>query len=282
MSREEDWDIIISPRSGWLDIQLKELWEYRDLVFMFVKRDFVTYYKQTILGPAWYIIQPLFMTIVFTIVFGKVAQIPTDKLPPFIFYMAGNIVWAYFSLCFNRTSDTFNANKNIFGKVYFPRLTIPLSIVIAGLLQFAIQFGLFLGFYFYFLYQGAPILTKWWVCALPVLLLQMALLGFGVGVLVSSLTTKYKDLRFTMGFVTQLWMYATPVVYPLTLVPDWLRPWYILNPMVSIVECFRYAFLGSGAIKWSYVYTSWAVTICILIVGILMFNRVERTFMDTV
>ena len=282
MNKEENWDIVINPRTGWTDLNLIEIWEYRDLIAMFVKRDFVTYYKQTILGPAWYVIQPLFMTIVFTIVFGKVAQIPTDKLPPFIFYMAGNIMWAYFSLCFNRTSDTFNANKSIFGKVYFPRLTVPLSIVISGLLQFAIQFFLFLGFFFYFLYQGAPIYTKWWVLALPVLLIQMALLGFGVGILVSSLTTKYKDLRFTMGFITQLWMYATPIVYPLTLVPDWLRPWYVINPMVSIVESFRYAFLGSGEIQWIYVVTSWAVTLVILFIGILMFNRVEKTFMDTV
>ncbi len=278
----ENWDMIIKPKTGWFDIDIGELWRYRDLVGMFIKRDFVTFYKQTILGPLWYIIQPLFTTIVFTIVFGKVAQIPTDKVPPFLFYMSGNVVWGYFSVCMGQTSDTFNKNKAIFGKVYFPRLTAPLSVIISSLLQFLIQFVLFLGFYLYFIGKGAPILPKLWILALPLLIIQMALFGFGVGVLVSSMTTKYKDMRFVMGFITQLWMYATPIVYPLSLVPDWLRPWYVLNPMVSVVESFRYAFLGSGAIQWSYVWVSWVVTLMVLLVGIVLFSRVEKTFMDTV
>jgi lipopolysaccharide transport system permease protein len=282
MSNEEQWDLVIKPKAGWFDIHLGELWRYRDLVAMFVKRDFVTMYKQTILGPLWFIIQPLFTTLIFTVIFGKVAKIPTDSLPPFLFYLSGNVAWGYFATCLSKTSDTFNANARIFGKVYFPRLTVPLSSVISGLLQFAIQFLLFLGFYFYFILKGAPIYPKFWITALPVLLLQMALLGFGMGVLVSSLTTKYKDLRFAMGFVTQLWMYATPIVYPLTLVPDWLRPWYALNPMVSVVECFRYAFLGSGVIVWGDVISGWLVTLLILCVGIVLFSRVEKTFMDTV
>jgi lipopolysaccharide transport system permease protein len=282
MNNENQWDMIIKPKTGWFDIDFGELWRYRDLIGMFVKRDFVTLYKQTILGPLWFIIQPLFTTLVFTIIFGKVAKIPTDNLPPFLFYMSGNVAWSYFATCLGRTSDTFNSNAGIFGKVYFPRLTVPLSIIISGLLQFGIQFLLFLGFYFYFMIQGAPILPKFWIGALPILLLQMALLGLGMGILVSSMTTKYKDLRFAMGFLTQLWMYATPIVYPLTLVPDWLRPWYVLNPMVSIVESFRYAFLGSGAIQWSYVATSWLVTLLILFAGIILFSRIEKTFMDTV
>jgi lipopolysaccharide transport system permease protein len=281
-NQEQQWDMVIKPKTGWFDLHLGELWRYRDLIGMFVKRDFVTYYKQTILGPLWYIIQPLFTTLVFTIVFGKVAKIPTDNLPPFLFYMSGNVSWAYFATCLSRTSDTFNSNAGIFGKVYFPRLTVPLSTVISGLLQFAIQLVLFLGFYFYFIMKGAPIVPKWWIVGLPVLLFQMALLGFGVGILISSMTTKYKDLRFAMGFMTQLWMYATPIVYPLTLVPDWLRPWYVLNPMVAIVESFRYAFLGSGAIQWSYVCISWMVTLFVLFAGIVLFSRVEKTFMDTV
>ncbi len=279
---KQEWDMVIKPKTGWFDINLRELWYYRDLIGMFVKRDFVTFYKQTILGPLWYIIQPLFTTIVFTIIFGKVAKIPTDNIPPFLFYMTGNVTWAYFAACLGGTSDTFNANKMLFGKVYFPRLTIPLAIVIFGLLQLAIQFVLFLCFYFYFMYQGVPIAPKWWIMAVPVLIFQMAILGFGVGVLVSSMTTKYKDLRFVIGFVIQLWMYATPIVYPLSMVPDWLRPWYVLNPMAAIVESFRYAFLGSGAIQWSYIVVSWGVTLIILFAGIILFSRIERTFMDTI
>lgn len=279
---EDQWDMIIKPKSGWFDIDLSELWRYRDLVGMFVKRDFVTMYKQTILGPLWFIIQPLFTTLVFTIIFGKVARISTDNIPPFLFYLSGNVAWSYFGTCLGRTSDTFNSNAAIFGKVYFPRLTVPVASIISALLQFGIQFLLFLGFYFYFIMQGAPIFPKFWIVALPLLLLQMACLGLGVGILVSSMTTKYKDLRMAMGFITQLWMYATPIVYPLSLVPDWLKPWYVLNPMVSIVESFRYAFLGSGAIQWSYVAISWSVTLVILFGGIVLFSRVEKTFMDTV
>lgn len=282
MSNEQQWDLVIKPKTGWFDIHLGEIWRYRDLISMFVKRDFVTMYKQTILGPLWFIIQPLFTTLVFTIIFGKVAKIPTDNIPPFLFYLSGNVAWGYFATCLGRTSDTFNSNKSIFGKVYFPRLTVPVSTVISGLLQFGIQFVLFLGFYFYFMIQGANIFPKLWIFALPVLLLQMAMLGFGMGILVSSMTTKYKDLRFAMGFVTQLWMYATPIVYPLTLVPDWLRPWYVLNPMVSVVEGFRYAFLGSGSIEWGYIASGWLVTLLILCAGILLFSRIEKTFMDTV
>ncbi len=279
---ETQWDMVIEPRSGWFDINLRELWKYRDLVIMFVKRDFVTIYKQTILGPLWFIIQPLFTTLIFTVVFGKVANIPTDNLPPFLFYMAGNVAWSYFAACLSKTSDTFNSNAAIFGKVYFPRLTVPLATVISALLQFAIQFVLFLCFYFYFMAKGAPIEPKAWIIVLPVLLLQMALLGFGMGILISSMTTKYKDLRFAMGFVTQLWMYATPIVYPLSLVPDWLRSWYALNPMVAVVEGFRYMFLGSGAIQWGYICTSWLVTLVLLFCGIVLFSRVEKNFMDTV
>ncbi|RWX48920.1 lipopolysaccharide transport system permease protein [Candidatus Electrothrix communis] len=274
--------MVIKPKTGWFDIHLGEIWRYRDLIGMFVKRDFVTMYKQTILGPFWFIIQPLFTTLVFTIIFGKVAKIPTDDIPPFLFYLSGNVAWGYFATCLGKTSDTFNTNAAIFGKVYFPRLTVPISSVVSSLLQFGIQFILFLGFYFYFMAKGAPLSPKMWIVGLPVLLLQMALLGFGMGVLISSMTTKYKDLRFAMGFVTQLWMYATPIVYPLTLVPDWLRPWYVLNPMVSVVESFRYAFLGSGIIAWGYVGIGWFVTLVILFIGILLFSRVEKTFMDTV
>lgn len=281
-SQEQQWDIVIKPKTGWLDLAILELWLYRDLIFMFVKRDFVTFYKQTILGPLWYIIQPLFTTIVFTVIFGRVARIPTDDLPPFLFYMAGNVVWAYFATSLGRTSDTFNANAGIFGKVYFPRLTVPISIVIVNFLQFFIQFTLFLGFYCYFYIKGSPITPNIWVLAVPLIMLQMAFLGLGVGILISSMTTKYKDLRFAMGFLVQLWMYATPIIYPLSQVPDWIRPYYVLNPMVSIVESFRYAFFSTGAIQWNYIAVSWLMTLFILVCGMLLFNRIEKTFMDTV
>ena len=279
---EQQWDLIIKPKTGWFDIDLKELWRYRDLISMFVKRDFVTLYKQTILGPLWYIIQPLFTTIVFTIIFGRVAKIPTDSLPPFLFYMAGNVMWGYFAGSLTSTSNTFNANAGIFGKVYFPRLTVPIATVIVTFLQFCIQLVLFLGFYFYFMIKGTPVHPTWWIVALPVILLQMALLSFGLGILLSSMTTKYKDLRFAMAFVVQLWMYATPVVYPLSQIPDWLLPYYILNPMVAIVESFRYMFFGTSALQWSQIGVSWAMTVFLLFAGVVLFSRIEKTFMDTV
>ncbi len=281
-TNEKEWDLIIKPKTGWFDIDLQELWRYRDLIAMFVKRDFLTLYKQTILGPLWYIIQPLFTTLVFTIIFGRVAKISTDSLPPFLFYMAGNVMWGYFSTSLTATSNTFNSNAAIFGKVYFPRLTVPLATVIVNFLQFAIQLVLFLGFYFYFMMKGATINPTIWIVGLPVLLLQMALLSFGLGILLSSMTTKYKDLRFAMAFVVQLWMYATPVVYPLSQIPDWLLPYYVLNPMVALVESFRYMFLGTSAVQWSQIGISWLVTVLLVFAGVVLFSRIEKTFMDTV
>jgi lipopolysaccharide transport system permease protein len=280
--KEKKWDIIIKSKNNWFDINIKELWCYQDLIFMFVKRDFVTLYKQTILGPLWYIIQPLFTTIVFTVIFGKVAKISTDSLPPFLFYMAGSVIWGYFAASLTATSNTFNTNANIFGKVYFPRLTVPVATVIISLLQFSIQFVLFLGFYFYFILTGVSIQPTVWLLLLPLLLLQMALLSCGLGILLSSMTTKYKDLRFAMNFIVQLWMYATPVVYPLSQVPDWLLPWYVLNPMASIVESFRYMFFGASVVQWSHIGLSWFFTLLILFAGVVLFNRIEKTFMDTV
>ena len=279
---KESWDMIIKPKTGWFDIDLKEIWRYRNLIGMFVKRDFVTFYKQTILGPLWYIIQPLFTTLVFTIIFGRVAKIPTDTIPPFLFYMAGNVMWAYFNDSFKLTSDTFNANAKIFGKVYFPRMTVPIAVVVITMLQFLIQFVLFLGFYIYFYFKGTPLNISIYLIFLPLLLIQMALFSLGAGMVISSLTTKYKDLRFAIGFILQLWMYATPVVYPLTQVPDWLWPYYVLNPMVSVVECFRYMFFAESSIKMGYIFVSCGSTVLILIAGIILFCRIEKTFMDTV
>lgn len=281
-NNEQQWDLVIKPKTGWFDIDLIELWRYHDLIGMFVKRDFVTFYKQTILGPLWYIIQPLFTTLVFTIIFGKVAKISTDGIPPFLFYMAGNVTWGYFAASLNATSGTFNNNAAIFGKVYFPRLTVPLATVVVNFLQFFIQFFLFLGFYAYFYLKGAPIVPNLWILALPIILLQMALLSFGLGILLSSLTTKYKDLRFAMGFIVQLWMYGTPVVYPLSQIPEWLLPYYVLNPMVAIVESFRYAFMGTSVVQVNHIGISWCVTLFLLVAGVVLFSRIEKTFMDTV
>lgn len=278
----EQWDLIIKPKNGWFDIDLRELWRYRDLISMFIMRDFVTVYKQTILGPLWYIIQPLFTTVVFTIIFGKVAKISTDSLPPFLFYMSGNVVWGYFAATLTSTSNTFNSNAHIFGKVYFPRLTVPLATVLVNFLQFFIQLALFLAFYLYFYLAGAPVQPTAWLLLLPLLMVQMALLCLGLGILLSSMTTKYKDLRFAMTFLIQLWMYATPVVYPLSQIPDWLLPWYVLNPMVAIVESFRRMFFGTSAVQLSQIGLSWLMTLFILFIGVVLFSRIEKTFTDTI
>mgnify|MGYP001578199058 CR=1 FL=1 len=278
----ENWTTEIRSRSGWFDIRPMELWHYRDLISLFVRRDFVSIYKQTILGPIWFLLQPLFSTVVFTIIFGGIARIPTDGLPPTIFYMAGIIVWNYFSSCLTRTSDTFTANAGIFGKVYFPRLSVPLSIAIINMLTFAIQFSFFLCFLLYFYLKGSSVQPNWWVVITPLLLLQMGALGLGLGIIVSSLTTKYRDLAFVMGFGVQLWMYATPIVYPMSQIPEKWHWIYALNPMAAIVETFRYAFLGAGSIQPWQLGLSLAVTLLLLAVGIIMFSRVEKTFMDTV
>jgi len=281
-SPEDTWDTIIKPKSGWINIPFGEIYRYRDLIFMFVKRDFVTFYKQTILGPLWYIIQPLVNSVIFTIIFGKLAKIPTDGLPPFLFYMAGTVAWGYFSTCLTQTSNTFVANREIFGKVYFPRMTVPISIVITGIFQFLIQFVIFIGFLLYYWHQGAEVSPSIMIFTLPLILLQMAILGLGMGILVSSLVTKYRDLTFAMTFAVQIWMYLTPVVYPLTQVPENYRNLYVLNPMVSIVESFRGAFLGVSSIETHHILISVLVTLTIFIVGVILFSRIEKTFMDTV
>jgi lipopolysaccharide transport system permease protein len=273
---------VIRPRTGWFDLRLAELWNYRDLVFLFVRRDFVSAYKQTILGPLWYLIQPVLTTIVFTIVFGKIARIPTDGIPPFLFYMAGYIAWAYFAECLTMTSNTFVTNAHIFGKVYFPRLVVPLATVITNMMKFAVQFCLFLIFYAYFLLSGASVHPTIWIAVLPVLILEMALLGMGFGIVISSLTTRYRDLAFLVAFGVQLWMYATPVVYPLSQIPGKYHLFFMLNPMTAVVETFRAAFLGSGGVNSTFMAASWVITLLVLFVGIILFSRIEKTFMDTV
>ena len=242
MFKSQEWDLIIKSKKKFLDFRLSEIYNYRDLIFLFVKRDFVTFYKQTILGPLWYIIQPLINTIVFTIIFGNLAKISTEGVPPFLFYFAGNVIWGYFAICLSTTSNTFVGNASIFGKVYFPRITVPISNVLIGLIQFFIQFSLFLCFLLYFYFKGVNIQLNFTLLLLPLLLLQVAFVGLGFGLLISSLTSKYRDLTFVMGFGVQLWMYATPIVYPLSIVPEKFRFLACLNPMASIVESFRYIF----------------------------------------
>jgi lipopolysaccharide transport system permease protein len=279
---QEKWTTTIRPVKGWLNFNLAELWRYRDLIALFVKRDFVATYKQTILGPLWFLIQPLFSTLVFTVIFGKIARIPTDGLPPMLFYMAGIVSWNYFSTCMTNTANTFVMNAGIFGKVYFPRLTVPVSVVIVNLATFSIQFALFLCFLVYFKLRGVPIHPSPWILLMPLLIIQMGVLGLGVGIIVSSLTTKYRDLTFVVGFGTQLWMYATPVVYPMSQIPENWRWLYALNPMAAVVEAFRYSFLGAGAIHPSALFISLCTTVLLFGIGIILFSRIEKTFMDTV
>ena len=276
------WDMVIEPREGWFHLHLRDLWRYRDLVWMFVWRDFVAQYKQTILGPLWHVIQPLLTTLTFTVIFGSVAKLPTDGLPPFLFYMTGTVLWSYFATCLTATSNTFVGNAHIFGKVYFPRMAVPLAVVISRLIGFAIQFVIYLAFLAWYMFTGHGVHPTGWVAVVPLLLLQMAALGLGFGILVSSMTTRYRDLQQLVGFGVQLAMYATPVVYPLSLVGDRFR-WVVLaNPMTPIVETFRVAFLGSGTVSPLHLAYSAGFALVLLVLGLATFNRVERTFMDTV
>jgi lipopolysaccharide transport system permease protein len=251
-------------------------------VLLFVRRDFVAQYQQTILGPLWHVVQPLLTTVTFTIVFGRIARIPTDTLPPFLFYLSGTVLWGFFSSSFTKTSNTFVANANIFGKIYFPRLAVPTSTLGTSLIGFVIQFFIFLCFLGYFMLQGAPVDPNLWVLATPLLLLLMAGIGLGGGVILSAFTTRYRDLVSVVTFGVSLLMYMTPVVYPLSEVPETYRPIVMANPMTPIVEAFRYAFLGVGTISAGHLTYTVIFTAAILFTGIVIFNRIERTFMDTV
>ena len=282
-SKDTDkWDLYIKPKRGWFNIEIGEIFRYKDLILLFVKRDFVTFYKQTILGPLWYIIQPLFNTLVFTLIFGKVAKIPTDGLPPFLFYLSGTVVWSYFSHCLNETSNTFTTNAEVFGKVYFPRIAVPISVALTAVFQFLIQFAIFLGFLSYFWYKGSNINPTIYIITLPLIVLHMAILSIGFGMMISALTAKYRDLAFAMSFMIQLWMYLTPIVYPLSQVPEKYRLFILINPMTAVVESFRGAFLGVNSITPQELLFSIFLSILFFISGIVIFSRVERTFMDTV
>jgi len=283
MAQEQNtWTEVIRPRTNWFNFHFKEVWKYRDLLMLFVRRDFVSVYKQTILGPLWYLLQALFTTITFTIIFGKVANLPTDGVPQPLFYMAGIVCWGYFSQCLTKTSNTFVANAGIFGKVYFPRMTVPVSTVISNLVGFGIQLLMFLGFLAYYYFQGVPVKLNSALLLFPVLIILMAGMGLGFGIIISSLTTRYRDLQNLVGFGVQLLMYATPVIFPLSFFGGKLHTLMLLNPMTSVVETFKYAFLGSGSFNWFYIGYSAAFTLVILFIGIILFNRIERNFMDTV
>ncbi len=281
--KDSQWDVVIGPKKSVFSLNLKEVWRYKDLLFMTVKRDFVTLYKQTILGPLWFFIQPIFTTIVYTFVFGNLAGISTDGLPKILFYLSGTICWNYFAECFNKTSTVFKDNQAIFGKVYFPRLISPLSIVITGLMKLFVQLLLFLtALCFYNLFTEVHTTIEWAVVLFPVLIVIMALLSLGMGMIITSMTTKYRDLVFLIQFGIQLLMYATPVIYPLSAMPEKYKWLLVLNPMTAIIETFRTAFLGAGSFQWSYLVYSFSVASIIFLIGTVIFNRTEKTFMDTV
>ena len=276
------WTEEIKAESSLFAINFREIWHYRDLLFMLVKRDFITFYKQTILGPLWFIVQPLFTTLIFVILFGKIAKLSTDGIPQLAFYLAGITIWNYFSESLTKTSSVFTANASIFGKVYFPRLIMPLSIVASSLLKFAVQFALFILVVLYYTFVAQSIQPNIWILFTPVLILLMALFALGVGMIFSSLTTKYKDLTFLLAFGIQLFMYITPVVYPSSALPEKFQILAKINPLSSIFECFRYAYLGTGTFTITDLLISTLVIVFLFFAGVLVFNKVEKSFMDTV
>lgn len=275
------WDTVIESKHSLFAINFKELWHYRDLLVLFVRRDFITVYKQTLLGPLWFFIQPLLTTITFTIIFGNVAQLSTDGAPKVVFYLAGITLWNYFSTCLTTVSGVFNANAGIFGKVYFPRLIMPLTIIISNLMKFAVQFLLFIVFVGYFTFQN-QIQPNSWMVLTPVIIVLMAVIAMGVGLILSSMTTKYKDLNQLIGFGVQLFMYATPVIYPSSSVPNDYQWVVALNPLVGLFDYMRFAYLGVGAFSMAALLYPTLFSIGILAVGVLVFNKTQKTFMDTV
>ena len=285
MNSDKNWTTIIKPKDRLLSVDFGELWRYRDLCMLFVKRNITTQYKQTILGPLWYIVQPLLTMFTYMIIFGNIAHIPTDGLPQPLFYLAGICLWQYFADCITKTSNTFVDNANLFGKVYFPRMVTPISNVISNLLRLGIQLGLFL--VVYLMYQcfiiPGQIHTNWYVLLTPVLILMTAGLALGFGLLFSALTTKYRDLQMLLSFFVTLWMYATPIVYPLSLIGDnTMRLTMSLNPITGIIEAFKYGVLGEGEFDWGLLGYDFGFMVVLLAVGIIIFNKVQKSFMDTV
>lgn len=283
INKNNKFEYCVEAKNNLFDFKIKELIRYYDLILLFVRREFVAKYKQTILGPAWAILQPLLTTVVFTIVFGNMAKLSTDGVPPFLFYMSGNIIWTCFSTSLNETANTFITNAPILSKVYFPRLVMPISTVLSQFISFSIQFVFFLCFFlYYFLLPNSSVSMNWTVLFLPLYLIQIALLSLGCGVIVSSLTTKYRDLMMLISFGIQLWMYGCPIAYGLDLIPKKYLSLYMLNPVTPIIQNFRYSFLNSGYFDVKYYVISWITTFVVLFIGIMIFNKVEKTFADTV
>lgn len=284
---DQKFTIVIEPKTGWININLQEIWDYRDLILLFVKRSFVAQYKQTILGPAWAFIQPFLTTIVFTLIFGNIAGLAPGGIPSFVFYFSGNIIWQYFSGCLNSTANTFVANAGTMGKVYYPRLVMPISTVLSQLISFGIQYIFLIFFIGYYTFTKKGVHPNWWVLMTPVLLLQLAMLSMGFGIIISSVTTKYRDLAKLVGFGVQLWMYGSPVAYDMysmaALAPGgkW-HTLYMCNPVTTLINLFRYGYLGFGQIEWTFYWVGWISTSIILFFGVILFSHVERTFMDTV
>lgn len=284
MKEKEQWDLTIEPSGSIFKLNLKDVWRYRDLLLMFVKRDYVSFYKQTILGPLWFFIQPALTTIVYSIIFGGLAQISTDGLPRFLFYLSGITAWNYFADCIIKTSTVFKDNANIFGKVYFPRLIMPLSIVLSNLVKFFVQIILLVVAIIYYKYftEGVNIQFTSALLLFPLLVFIMAILGLGIGLIISSLTTKYRDLSFLVTFGVQLLMYATTVIYPISFVGEKFRPIIEMNPMTSVIEAFRFSFLGKGEFEFSYLMNSFFTSLVILVIGVIVFNKTEKDFVDTI
>jgi len=287
MQQEENWDLIIKPKNKWYQFGLSALWRYRDLMMLLVRRDFFSVYKQTLLGPIWFFIQPIFTTVIYYFMFGRIAHIPTDGKPPLLFYMGGLVCWNYFVECINGTSNVFINNANLFGKVYFPRLIVPVSTIISAGIKFLIQLLLFLVLLFYFVVikKDPSIHISWGLMFIPLLILLVAIMGMSIGIIISSVTTKYRDLKNVLGYLIQFWLYATPIIYPLSWMKTNLPAFYKLclaNPMSGIVETFKYAFFGSGTFSPSLILYSVAFTVVAFFISLILFNRVEKTFIDTV
>jgi lipopolysaccharide transport system permease protein len=281
-SNPQMWDMVIRPKRNLLDINLKEIWNYRDLVMLFVRRDFVAKYKQAILGPFWFILNPLISTLMYTLVFAGIAKIPTEGMPPQLFYLSGIVAWSYFASCLNGTSSTFVNNAGIFGKVYFPRLVSPISIIISSMVQLGIQLLLLSGFMIYYSLSGYHIQVNNHLFYIPLLIINLALLGLGFGIIFSAMTTKYRDLTNFLGFGVQLWMYITPVIYPSSSVPEKYRIFVFINPVAPLVEASKYGLIGAGEFNPARLLYSVIFTVILLFIGVIMFTRTEQTFMDTV
>ena len=284
MQQKQEWDLVIKPKNKWYDIDLAALWKYRDLLLLLVRRDFVAVYKQTILGPLWLFIQPIITSITFTVIFGRLAKMSTDGNPPILFYMAGITLWVYFADCLTKTSNTFIANAGVFGKVYFPRLIIPLSVLVSNLIKLGIQLLIFLIVWIYYLNSASQTINPHWeyMWLIPILIFMMAGLGLGFGILISSLTTKYRDLTFLVGFGVQLMMYASSIVLPISSMPPKVKAIMLFNPLTSIIEAFKFIFLGSGSFEGLWLVYGFGFMVVIVSIAIIVFSKVEKSFMDTV